>query len=71
LALIALSEKTLSQGVDNPLPLKLGIAYKVDAYKQNQISISLPAGAAQFDSGFAQDQSSPANPEIVVSNVTP
>jgi hypothetical protein len=46
LALLALSEKARAQGIDNPLPLKLGAIYKVSLYEneQNHLKISLPAG---------------------------
>ena len=46
LALTALSGKARAQGVDNPLPLKLGVTHKVKLYEdeQNHVRVSLPAG---------------------------
>jgi hypothetical protein len=46
LALLALSEKARAQGIDNPLPLKLGVTHKVSLYEneQNHVRVSLPAG---------------------------
>ena len=46
LALAALSEKAWAQGVDNPLPLKLGVTHKVSLYEdeKNHVRVSLPAG---------------------------
>ena len=45
-ALMALSGKARAQGVDNPLPLKLGVTHKVKLYEdeQNHVKVSLPAG---------------------------
>src|SRR5262249_32575929 len=45
-ALVALSEKARAQGVDNPLPLKLGVTHKVKLFEdeQNHVRVSLPAG---------------------------
>jgi hypothetical protein len=43
---MAVSERAWAQGVDNPLPLELGVTHKVSLYEneQNHVRVSLPAG---------------------------
>jgi len=46
LALMGLSGRARAQGVDNPLPLKLGVTHEVKLYEdeKNHVRVSLSAG---------------------------